>query len=182
MKILVLDIETTGFSPEKDLIVEVGVVLLDLDNGCIEPVFHQLVKEKDFCHDHKDSWVFENSDLDYNDVITAKPLDIAKLQGLMALHPVAAWNCKFDFGFLQHRGLILKALPCPMMKSVSFFMIKGKFSKWKWPSVQEAWDHLFPKSNYIEKHRGLDDAIHEAKIMHTLYHKDAWKIDENLFK
>ena len=33
MKILVVDIETTGFKSDRDLIVEIGVVLLDLENG-----------------------------------------------------------------------------------------------------------------------------------------------------
>ena len=163
------------------VIVEVGVVMLDIGNGCIETVFHQLVKEKGFCQDHKDSWVFKNSDLKYEDVLNAKPLDLGKLQGVLALYHAAAWNSSFDFSFLISRGLIISMLPCPMKMSVSYFQIKSKYGDWKWPSVQEAWNHLFPKSKYVEKHRGLDDAIHEAKIMHTLYHKDAWKIDNILF-
>lgn len=34
---------------------------------------------------------------------------------------------------------------------------------------QEAWRHFFGNTGYIEKHRGLDDAIHEAKIVFELH-------------
>ncbi|MCK5609473.1 3'-5' exonuclease [Candidatus Pacearchaeota archaeon] len=182
MKILVIDIETTGFKVERDLIVEVGVVLLDLETGETEPIFHQLVKEDPFCFKHSEAWVFKNSDLRYEDVLNAKTLDIIQLQGLLALHPVVAWNSKFDFSFLEDRGLILSDLPCPMKKSVDFFRLPGKFGGYKWPKVQEAWDQLFPDSDYIEKHRGLDDALHEAKIIHALYLKNVWNIDDYIPK
>jgi inhibitor of KinA sporulation pathway (predicted exonuclease) len=36
----------------------------------------------------------------------------------------------------------------------------------KWPSVQEAFDFLYPNNTYTEKHRALDDAKHEAKIVY----------------
>ena len=46
--------------------------------------------------------------------------------------------------------------------------IQGKYGKYKWPKVEEAWQHLFPEVDYVEKHRGADDAFHEAKIVHEL--------------
>ena len=177
MKILVIDIETTGFRVESDAIVEIGVVLVDLENGSFEPVFDQLIKENNFNPVHETAWIFENSDLKYKDILNAKELDIVKLQNLLNQYPITAWNSKFDFGFLEDRGLVLcSKLPCPMKMSTLFFKLRGKFGGYKWPSVQEAWDKLFPDIPYIEEHRGLDDAKHEAKIIHALYHKKIWKI------
>jgi DNA polymerase-3 subunit epsilon len=39
----------------------------------------------------------------------------------------------------------------------------------KWPKVEEAWEYFFPDIKYIEAHRALDDAQHEALIAHELY-------------
>ena len=39
----------------------------------------------------------------------------------------------------------------------------------KWPKVEEAWDFLFGDTGYIESHRALDDAKHEAEIVYELY-------------
>lgn len=38
-----------------------------------------------------------------------------------------------------------------------------------WPSVQSTYDYLFPEDPYIEKHRALDDALLEAKILAKLF-------------
>ena len=175
MKILVVDIETTGFKSDRDLIVEIGVVLLDLENGNMEVVFNQLVKEEGFCHNNAEAWVFENSDLMYEDVLHADPINKVALQELFSLHPVTAWNSDFDFRFLRSRGLIMTELDCPMKKSTDHFKIKRN-GRNKWPSVQEAWDILFPDATYEEKHRGLDDAFHEAQIIYNLHQLGIYEI------
>ena len=33
----------------------------------------------------------------------------------------------------------------------------------------KAWQHFFPGVDYIEQHRGADDAVHEAQIVYELY-------------
>jgi len=42
----------------------------------------------------------------------------------------------------------------------------------------------FPNKKYIEKHRGYDDAVHEALIIFELYNRNKWKpiieFDSNL--
>ena len=48
----------------------------------------------------------------------------------------------------------------------------------KWPSVMEAWKEMFPMIDYDEAHRGLDDAVHEAKIVYEMYRKGIFKIKE----
>ncbi|MFT5699916.1 MAG: DNA polymerase-3 subunit epsilon [Desulforhopalus sp.] len=46
----------------------------------------------------------------------------------------------------------------------------------KWPKVQDAWDFFFPRSNYIEVYRALDDARHEALIAYELYKLGKFRI------
>ena len=48
MKILVLDIETTGFSEKLDAIVEIGMVLTDTDTKKYKIVFNSVIKDKNF--------------------------------------------------------------------------------------------------------------------------------------
>jgi len=43
--------------------------------------------------------------------------------------------------------------------------------------MQEAWDNLFPNTNYREKHRAVDDAIHEAKIVFEMYKRGDYKVE-----
>ncbi|MEI7488560.1 MAG: hypothetical protein WCJ72_14355 [Chryseobacterium sp.] len=45
-KILILDIETTGFLQEGGKIVEVGIVEIDLSNGKKKIIFDQVTHEK----------------------------------------------------------------------------------------------------------------------------------------
>lgn len=174
MKILVLDIETTNFFNRGGLIVEIGVVELNLDNGNITPKYYSLVKEKSFNETHKNSWIFNNTDLDFNEVNRAKDLNLFELQYLFNRYKVISWNTDFDFTFLKDRGLILQELPCPMKQSTNYFKIPGNYG-FKYPSVQEAWNILFPDIEKIETHRALDDTKQEARIIYELYKKDVLK-------
>lgn len=45
-KILIIDLETTGFSPKSSFIVEVGIVELDISNGEKKILFDQVCWEK----------------------------------------------------------------------------------------------------------------------------------------
>lgn len=51
------------------------------------------------------------------------------------------------------------------------------YSSYKWPKVEEAYKHFFPESNYIELHRGADDAMHEAEIVYKLFTMGEFKIN-----
>lgn len=168
-EILVLDIETTGFLNSGGLIVEIGIVKLNLKTGEIKPVYDQLVKEEGFKESHSDSWIFNNSNLKFDDVMNAKPLEKEKLQSLFDMLPVAAYNCAFDYGFLKNRGFKLNELPCPMLHLTDIMKLPGKYGSFKWPKVTEAYKWLFSEDAYIEAHRGFNDAIDEAKIIHFIY-------------
>ncbi|MBU0764658.1 MAG: 3'-5' exonuclease [Bacteroidetes bacterium] len=179
-KIGILDIETTGFLNQGGLIVEIGIVTLDLNSGEISPVFESLVKEPGFGPSHKNAplgWIFRNSDLDYNNVLKAPALYSLKnhLQEILDCFStgITAYNNQFDFGFLRDRGFRLKSLPCPMKIATPVINLPpapGRFTP-KWPSVQEAWNFLFGSTGYKEAHRALDDAIHEAQIVFELHRR-----------
>ena len=64
-----------------------------------------------------------------------------------------------------------------MLLSTDICKIPGRYGKNKWPSVEEAFAFFFPDEEYSEKHRGLDDAKHEAKIVYRLYQDGVFKID-----
>lgn len=173
MEIVVVDIETTGFDPDKDMIVEIGLVKLDLNDGYIEPIFDEVCKENRVFK--PDSWIFHNSSLTYYMVEKAPLLREFKseLQQIFDKFPVTGFNQQlFDFPFLEHpdRGFVIKnKFWDPMIKLTPIMKLPPfSYDKYKWPTVQEAYDFFFPDENYVEKHRALDDAIHEAKIIYQV--------------
>ena len=141
MKIAIVDIETTDFLREGGLIVEVGIVSLDLKTGEVKKINDELVREIEFKEEHKRSWIFHNSDLTYEEVLTANPLNKNKIQDIFNKYPTTAYNKKFDFDFLKDRGLKINELSCPMVVATDICKIPhANGYRNKWPKVQEAWD------------------------------------------
>ena len=182
-KILILDIETTGFLNEGGKIVEVGIVELDLENGNKKILFDKVTHEKGITLDEvQNSWIINNSDLTIDDVRYSTRLDKLKpeIQGIISSYPngATAFNNKFDFDFLEDRGFYFpKKLACPMLLSTDIVQIphpKGWGNKW--PKVEEAYDYFFEGNDYVEKHRGADDAFHEADIVYELYKRGIFKL------
>lgn len=181
-KILVLDIETTGFLGQGGSIVEIGIVELNLDNGEVKPVFDSLLQEKILTAKHRKAWIFDNSSLTVEEVRNAPSAEaiLPKVQEILNLYPLGctAFNKRFDFDFLKSRDLTIpKELPCPMLLATPHCKLPGKYGDYKWPKVEEAWQHFFPDVEYIEEHRGYDDALHEAKIVYELYKMGVFKIN-----
>jgi len=182
-KILILDIETTGFLNQGGSIVEIGIVSLDLDTGKITEVFESLVKEKILTGKHRKEpfgWIFNNSDLTVEDVRNApgETEVFLQVQAILNKYPLGctAFNKKFDFDFLKSRRIGIKELPCPMILSTDICKLPGRYDSYKWPKVEEAFSHFFPDIEYTEKHRGLDDAKHEAMIVYKLYQDCVFKL------
>jgi DNA polymerase III epsilon subunit-like protein len=172
-EIIVLDIETTGLKAKEDLILELGMVKLNLETGEISELFNKVFRDPRLTAKHREAWIFQNGFMKLEEVRNAEPIsnytsDIQRImddfQGL-----ITAWNREFDSAFLEYAGFNLGApLDCPMKKSVDYFKIDGPFG-YKWPKAQEAWDILFPDNPKIEEHRGLDDSKMEAAIIYELY-------------
>lgn len=173
-KVAVIDIETTGLDPVTDLIIEIGIVELNLETGETRILFDSFVKEAEFGEDYKDSWIFSNSDITVKDIRDAPLFSTVKetISTIIEKYPITAFNKSFDLGFLKIRGInIVNDLPCIMRTATDICRIQfpNGGRGYKWPKCQEAWDFFFPNSDYIEKHRAADDAIHEAKILYELY-------------
>lgn len=168
MKILVLDIETTGFSEKLDAIVEIGMVLTDTDTKKYKIVFNSVIKDKNFDQKkHENSWIFLNSDLTVEEVQKANTIEhyFDKIQSYFNKYNVTAFNKSFDLRFMSSRGFKCKDIKCLMEASMDYVKLKDKRGNKKKPSVQEAYDFFFPTEGYVEKHRGGDDARQEAKIL-----------------
>lgn len=185
-KILIIDIETTGFLNKGGLIVEVGAVELDITAGEVNTVFNSLVREGELCEKHKDSWIFNNSDLKYEQLKFADSAHIVypKVQALVDKYELGAtaYNNKFDFDFLEDRGIDFHTkLPCPMLLSTDICKLPGRYpGTYKWPKVEEAYKFFFPESKYIEEHRGADDAKHEAEIVYELIKMGVFKFPKGI--
>lgn len=183
MKILIIDIETTDVSHLKGKIVEIGIVELDLVLGQKKIIFNYVTHEKGITPDEvNNSWIVKNSDLNLQQIRFSVILDRLKpiVQNILNAYPLGAtaFNNPFDFTWMESRGFVFpKKLPDPMRLSTDILKIPKQGGGFKWPNVEEAHKHFFGQTGYIEKHRGADDAFHEADIVFALYKMGVFKID-----
>jgi len=185
-KILILDIETTNFLQRGGKIVEIGIVELNLDDGKIKIIFDQVMHEDGLTKEIvENSWIVNNSDLTVDKIRNSKHLKHYKdeIQDIINSYSLGAtaFNNVFDFGFLEDRGFkFSKKLPCPMKLSTNICKIPNQngYRGYKWPKVEEAYDFFFGENDYIEKHRGADDAAHEAEIVYELYLRGIFKLNQ----
>jgi DNA polymerase III epsilon subunit-like protein len=178
-KLLVVDIETTGFSHSKDGIVELGICELCLETGKTTKLFDRVFQSSKLTKKHNEAWIFTQGYMTVEEVRGQPDISFyaAEIQGIFDQYKgrVTAWNRVFDVGFLGSREFDLgKDISCPMKDSTNFFKIKGP-KGFKWPKAQEAWDLLFPDTPRTELHRGYDDAQMEAMIIYELIKKGAYK-------
>lgn len=184
MKILVLDIETTGFLNQGGKIVEIGIVELDLSNGLKRIVFDEVCHESGISlKEVEDSWIVKNSDLTMEEIRHSRNLKKMQpeIQSILNQYELGAtaFNNVFDFGFLEDRGFVFpKKLPCPMKLSTDICKILHKNGYgYKWPNFEEAHLYFFGDVGYIEKHRGSDDAFYEADLVYKLYQDGIFKLN-----
>lgn len=183
-KILIIDIETTGFLQKGGKIVEIGIVELDLINGDRKIIFDEVTRENGLTLEIvEQSWIVQNSSLTAAEVGAARHLNELRpeVQKIIDQYPdgATAFNNTFDFGFMEDRGFgFPKKLPCPMKLSTNICKLPsvGGFGGYKWPKVEEAYEFFFGKTGYVEEHRGADDALHEAEIVYELYKRGIFKI------
>ena len=181
MKINIVDIETTGFSPYNDYIVEIGIAVLDTENGNIQTVFDQIIHESGFGPDNQSAWVFSNSDLTYEEVLKTPPIGFVRdeIQELLNANPSTAFNSDFDFRFLENQKFVIpEKLPCIMKACTPVVRLSGYYGQNKWPKVEEAWKFFFPDEDYTEQHRAADDAIHEGRILLEMIRREKYELNE----
>lgn len=186
MKIAVVDIETNGLDPAVDSIFQVRIVLLNTETGSREKILDITCKEPNRAIS-KEAWVFKNSRLKYEDVMNANEFKEykAELQKIFDEYPATAYNSRFDFTFLESRGILIKKkledpmllltqllkLPFPPKKTSNVkkthYQTKPP-QEYKYPSVPESWNYLFPNQPIIEPHIAVEDADLEAQILYKL--------------
>ena len=181
-KILIIDIETTGFLQQGGKIVEIGIVELDLISGDRVVIFDEVCHEQGLTLEEvESSWIINNSNLTtkmvkYSGSLESKRKRIQKIFDDYQ-YGCTAFNNAFDFGFLESRGFVFPVkLPCPMKLSTDICKLPNPRGGYKWPKVEEAHLHFFGDVGYVEKHRGADDAYCEAEIVYKLYQLGIFKI------
>lgn len=171
MKLLVIDIETTGLDIASDAIVEIGAALVDTDTKEIEVVFDKVLKDKYWNPiAHKNAWIFETSSLTVDDVEKAEPFSqhFDYLQELITKYDTVAFNLKFDERFLTRSGIVFNKSKCLMEAVKNYVTFKNENGRSVKPSVEEIYNHFLVEESsepYVEKHRAASDAVDEAKIM-----------------
>lgn len=185
-KILVLDIETTGFLNNNGKIVEIGIVELDLSNGNVKTLFDKVMHERPITREEvENSWIVKNSSLTVEEIQNSKQLVEYKpeIQEILNQYTdgCTAFNNTFDFGFLDSRGFYFpKKLACPMRISTNICKLPHRNGGrgYKWPTVEEAYKFFFGgmAEEYVELHRGADDAAHEAQIVYELFLRGIFKV------
>jgi len=176
MKIAIVDIETSGFDQYKDHILELGIAILDIDNGKIKKAFDNTIYENGYHSNGNgpDSWIYHNSSLTYDEVINSQNLEDYRdeIQHILSneCDGLTAFNSSFDFKFLKHRGFQFQEQSCIMRACTPILDLPPApgMNTPKFPKAQEAWDYFFPGTGYIEEHRGYADAEMEAKILYEV--------------
>ncbi|NME72444.1 exonuclease domain-containing protein [Flammeovirga aprica] len=183
-KILIIDIETTGFLNQGGHIAEIGMVELDLRNGDKQIVFDKVCHEKGMTLESvENSWIVSNGYMTVDEIRYSKNLEHLReeVQSIISTYTLGAtaFNRSFDFDFLESRNFSFpRKLDCPMQLSTDICKVSWNkyYKKWKWPKVEEAYDFFFPDNDYTEIHRGADDAFHEADIVMELYRRGVLKV------
>jgi len=171
VKLLVIDIETTGLNIDSDSIIEIGAALVDTDTKEIELVFDKVVKDKYWDSKfHKDAWIFTKSNLTFEDVEKADSLDVYfdELQKLFLAYDTVAFNLSFDYRFLTRNGFNFSKTKCLMEAVKNYVVFKNENDRSVKPSVEEIYNHFLVEDGspiYVEEHRAGPDAVDEAKIM-----------------
>lgn len=190
-QIYVLDTETTttdfkdpdlGYKPNGH-IVELGIVLLDLRTGDIRDVMHSILRDEDATGEE---WVYKNTDLPFRrPYYDSRKFVEYNLQCVLNSGPITCFNIPFDRAMLERDFPDIvgcaRWAPDIMLAADTIEEIPRKVhdteTGWRsYPSVQSTLDYLFPGCDIIEKHRALQDARDEARILFELYLRGLYKV------
>lgn len=163
-----LDIETTGLSPERDEIIELGATLFDDEK--ILKKYQTFLKATESLPE----LITHITGITDEDLVGAPNLEDVQEEFMefVGNAPIVGHSIKFDLDFLREKGIVFEnatydTLPLSMMlmpglPSYSLEMITEKFGL-----------------KHDVKHRALDDAIASAKLFQLL-NKKICEIDHDI--
>ena len=151
-----------------DVIVEIGIARVDIDRKKVFPEYGKIIHQ-DLTEQQKKSWVFENTDLDPEDVERSpwSTDDIILDLALYSQGVFTSYNRVFDFDtFLYHPPYRFHPRMAPCIK----LSCADRYAEGRWFKAQEAYDLLCPDNpanvpDGKEQHRALSDAVLEGFIL-----------------
>lgn len=170
-EIVVVDIETTGFSYSKDTIIEVGIAKMGMD-GKIELLMNELCKEQKPLN--YSAWIFKHSSLKPSEVLKAKDFKTLKpaMQKIFDEYLTTSYNMKFDIDFLENRGLRIRNQYFDIMELAKHICKipgngTGYYGQYKNPNFKEAYEYIVGKP-LNQLHRAGSDAFLEAELLYRI--------------
>ncbi len=176
-KIAIIDIETTGFNPLKDRIVEIGIVELDLSTGEKKILFNSVVKDSNYnSSKYYNNLFLKDISIDPIEIEKARPLEFYRdiLQLIFNCYKITAYNNRFDFRFLENRGFNIPRKLMDIMNFCQRIIPKGNSLKFEevyryfYNTPQNKIKEILSNPNYVSLHRAIDDVIHETELLFYL--------------
>ncbi len=192
LRIYVVDLETTGLGGyvRGDLVLEIGIALLDTISGRVKVVYDTPISyPPDKMKPHRNAWIFRNSSLTIEDVMNGKPIEIVKeeIRDLLSNKEIAIYNVAYDFEkFLRWppynlAEVVAGILPCIMVSATKVCRIPSRFFGFKWPTLEEARKKLLPGvriPSHFKPHRAAADAYLSALVLQELIRLGQYNIQE----
>ena len=161
MKLIILDTETSGFSPSEEYIIQLAYLIYDTKTNNIEQTNFYIEPPIQITNSHihhitnefvKDSYKFS---------------EIAQifLDDLDDINLLVGHNISFDINFLKEElrrnNFSSKRLDDiqtydTMKQSVNVCKIIGKYNKYKYPKLSELYRHFF-KKDFLNQHNAVGD-------------------------
>ena len=169
MQVVVFDIETTDLDPNKGHIVEIGAVLLDTQMETKTVLMNYVVHEDGMTESEvRNSWIVKNGYMTFEEIrysVNFRAI-IPIIRNICNAYPVVSFHKKFDFGFLNSRGVNTPTeYEDPMLKLTPIMKLRNVRGGYKWPKAEEAYKYVTGNESYVEKHRALADAFDECCIV-----------------
>ena len=178
MKLLIVDIETSGLDRANDDILELAAATVELSTGHGHMELDTLIQP---VKPYRDCWFTEHAGLTQKDFAGAPKFEDVRpqLQPFFDAYPATSYSCDFDMVFLNRYGIQWKhKWPCLMQTCTPILNLPGKYpGRPKFPSLDESCKFFFPDSpveHGSTEHRAFADARRGARIAYALGRKGAW--------
>ena len=183
-RVIVIDIETTGFDSSLDKIIEIGIVELNLKTKEKIILFNSPIYEEGVDL-QKNSESFTMSSLNYSDIIDAPSLESLKntLQLIFDNFRMTSFNMNFDLRFLESRGFIFPKKLKDMMSHTREILPKGDKYNFEYAyhffnnSSKNKGGNYLSDADYIQQHQAIDDVMYEVELLYFLYHEFKYPLD-----